>query len=343
MIAAELRRLLDPRPLGRREAREVFGALTSETSDDVDRAALLVALSSRRPGPVELAEFAREMRRRAVPFPIARTDLAVDLCGSGGARRPSFNVSTVSAFVTRAAGLKVAKHGNRSRGICGSSDLLAALGLPILTSIPFARASYRRYGIAFLHAPLFHPATRAVGPVRARLGVPTLFNRLGPLTNPARVRCQVAGSVDTESARVTAAALRALGVSRGITMASDDGCDEFSPKAATTAFAWTSARLRRLRIRPADLLVPDDRQGSWSALAPPAAAEEAQRILAGGGGARRGAVLLTSGAALWIAGRAPSLKAGVERARGALDSGAAEDLLEKLRSLAGQFPHSQEA
>jgi anthranilate phosphoribosyltransferase len=342
MTRAVLPRLLDPRRLTGSEVRSTFDALTSPGSDDLDRAALLVALSTRRPGPLELASFAREMRRRAVPFPIPAADRAIDLCGSGGARRPSFNVSTVSALVVRAAGLRVAKHGNRSRGICGSSDLLAALGLPILTSIPFARASYRRYGIAFLHAPLFHPATRAVAALRMRLGIPTIFNRLGPLSNPARARYQVSGAVDVGAALSTGEALRSLGVTRGISMASDDGCDEFSPKAPTTAVVWTRSRVRRRRVRPEEFLDADDRRGSWGALPPPAAADEAERILAGGGGARRGSVLLTSGAALWIAGRSPHLGEGVARAREALDSGRAEKLLAHLRALGERYPHSQE-
>ena len=342
MTAIDLGRLLDPRVLTAREARRAFDALTSETSDDVDRAAILLALSTRGSPPEELAAFAREMRRRAVPFPIPARDRPVDLCGSGGARRPSFNVSTVSAFVVRAAGLPVAKHGNRSRGVCGSSDLLTALGFPVLTSIPFARASYRRYGIAFLHAPLFHPSTRAVAPVRRRLGVPTIFNRLGPLSNPAQVRCQVTGTVDVPTAVTTAAVLRSLGVPRGAAMTSDDGCDEFSPVAPTTAIVWNPSRTHRLRIRPGAFLSADDQRGGWGPLPPPAAAEETERILAGGGGARRGSVLLTSGTALWVAGKARTLRAGVDRAREALDSGGAETVLNQLRALAAGYPRTQE-
>lgn len=338
MTGPVLPRLLEPRPLTAVEVRATFDALTAPGADDVDRLGLLLALTFRRENPSELAALAGEMRRRAVPFRISPRDAAIDLCGSGGAPRPSFNVSTVSALVVRAAGLPVAKHGNRSRRGCGSSDLLAALGLPILTSIPFARASYRRYGIAFLHAPLFHPATRALAPVRVRLPIPTIFNRLGPLSNPARVRCQVVGSADVPSAVTTATALRALGVGRGIAMSSDDGCDEFSPRAPTTAIVWVPGRVRRIRVRPEALLPSDDRRGSWDALPPPAAAEETERILAGGGGARRGSVLLTSGAALWVTGRSPTLRSGVERARDALDSGAPERLLADLRSLAERFP-----
>jgi anthranilate phosphoribosyltransferase len=343
MNATLLGRLLDPRPLGAPDARAVMDLLTAASSDDVDRATILVALSARGNPAEELVAFAREMRRRAVPFPIPARDRPIDLCGSGGAVRPSYNVSTVSAFVVRAAGLRVVKHGNRSRRVCGSSDLLAALGLPVQTSIPFAHASYRRLGLAFLHAPLFHPATSAVASVRLRLGIPTIFNRLGPLSNPARVRCQVTGVVHPSAALSTATVLRRLGVVRGAAMSSEDGCDEFSPTAPTTAVIWNGPRLRRIRIRPEQYLPPDDRRGSWGPLPPSAAADEAERILAGGGGARRGSVLLTSGAALWVAGTVDDLATGLRHAREALDSGAAETLLEELRAIASRYPKSQEA
>ena len=331
-------RLLDPRPLSAREVRATFACLIAERSSDAERAAVLVALAARPRRTSELVAFAREMRRRAVPFPIPARETAVDLCGSGGADRPSFNVSTVGALVVRAAGVPVVKHGNRSRGICGSSDLLEALGLPVTTSIAFARESHRRLGIAFLHAPLFHPATRAVAAVRRTLGIPTIFNRLGPLTNPARVRCQVSGATNVGHATEAAGALRALGVVRGLSMTSDDGCDEFSPRAPTTVVAWDTRGLHRSRLRPDTLLHHDDRRGDWGPLPPHRAADEAERILAGGGGARRGSVLLTGGAALWVAGRARSLAAGVGRARDALDSGEAERVLADLRALAERYP-----
>ena len=178
--------------------------------------------------------------------------------------------------------------------------------------------------------------------MRRRLGIPTIFNRLGPLSNPARVRFQVSGAVDLPSAAATARALRSLGLLRGITMTSDDGCDEFSPNAPTTAIAWNPAGSRRLRLRPADLLPADDRLGGWGPLTPPAAAEETERLLAGGGGARRGSILLTSGAALWVAGISPSIRLGVDRARDALDTGAAEKVLAQLRTLASKYPRNQE-
>lgn len=338
MIGATVGRLLKPRVLTPTEVRATFDALVAPDATDAERAAVLVGLAARPESATELAEFAREMRRRARPFPLARGDRPLDLCGSGGAPRPSFNVSTVSAFVVAAAGASVVKHGNRSaRGPCGSSDLLEALGLPVTTSEAFARESYRRYRLAFLHAPLFHPATKAVAAARKLLGIPTIFNRLGPLSNPARVPYQVVGMPHREAARLVASVLPQLGVARGLAMSSEDGCDEFSPRARTTAVVWSDGRSRSLTFRPETFLPPEDRRGDWGPLAPPEAAAEAERVLAGGGGARRGAVLLTAGAALWVARRSRSFREGVDRGRLALDDGSAERLLHEMQALAARY------
>ena len=343
MIADPLERLRDPHVLSPADARALFEVLLAPGTTEPDRVALLRAVSSRRESGAELARLATELRRRARPFPVPPRDGAIDLCGSGGARRPSFNVSTVSAFVVAAAGVPVVKHGNRSaRGPCGSSDLLLALGLPVDRSVAFAQASYRRYHLAFLHAPLFHPATRLVASARRALGVPTVFNRLGPLSNPARVRAQLVGVPTLAATRRMADALRRLGVRRGLAISSRDGCDEFSPQQPTDGIRWTGSGLRRITVWPEKFLEPDERSGEWGALPPVEAAEETERLLAGGGGARRGSVLLTSGAALWVEGRTRSLARGVVRAREALDAGAAEELLTDLRGLAVRFPVGEE-
>ncbi len=342
MIAPTLRRLLDRRALSAREAADAFDQLLRPEATDLERAALLVALGARELTEVELAAFAAEMRRRARRFPFPAGDAPIDLCGSGGARTPSFNVSTVSAFVVAAAGVPVIKHGNRSAsGICGSSDLLEALGLPVAGSPEFAASTYRARRLAFLHAPLFHPATRAVAEARRALGVPTVFNHLGPLSNPARVPYQLAGAASPELARRCAGALRRLGVRRGASMTSTDGCDEFSPRAPTLAYVWDRQRIVARRVRPETHLEAAERRGPWSALPPRQAAAEAERILRGGAGARRGSVLLTSGFALWIAGAARSMGDGLERARTVLDGGAAYELLGELRTLAKEPPEDQ--
>jgi anthranilate phosphoribosyltransferase len=336
---AILEQLLSQRDLSPRQVREVVARLVDPGTDDLSRAALLVALRAKGETPSEVQAFARELRRRSNTFPGPRGDGAVDLCGSGGARKPTFNVGTVSAFVVRAAGVPVAKHGNRSargsvKGYAGSSDLLEALGLPVTTSTDFARESYRRFELAFLHAPLYHTATSAVMPVRRGLGVPTIFNQLGPLTNPANVPFQVVGCPEPAVAERVARILPNLGVRAGMAVAGNDGTDEFSPNGTSTCVMWARGRQSHRIVDASDLLEPDDRRGAWGPLPAPAAAEEAVRLLAGGGGARRGSVLLTSGAALWVSGRAPDLPTGLQRAQLALDSGKAEALLRAMQDLA---------
>jgi len=336
-----VRRLEDPRPLHPHDARSAFDALVSKRTQDTERIAILLALARRPTDAGELTLFVREMQRRARPFPLLPGDRPIDLCGSGGARTPSFNVSTVSSFVVAAAGGSVVKHGNRtSRGLCGSSDLLEALGLPVVESVAFGRATYQRLKIAFLHAPLYHPSTRAVAAARRAIGIPTVFNKLGPLSNPARVSYQIVGVADPVTARCAAEVLRKLGRRRALTMTSVEGCDEFSPQLDTRTVIWDGRRLLRRTIHARDLLPPEDRRGAWGALPPDSAAEEARRVLAGGGGARRGSVLLTAAAALWIAGRANRLSDGVEQARAALDSGRAEAILETMVTIGRRYRHS---
>ncbi len=338
MTTPLLPRLLARRPLTAAEARRVFDRLVAPETEELERAAILVALASRPSPPSELAAFAREMRRRARPFPVPRADKAVDLCGSGGARTPSFNVSTASAFVVAAAGVSVVKHGNRSAtGVCGSSDLLEALGLPVTSAVGFARATYRAHRIAFLHAPLFHPAAKAVAAARRAVGIPTVFNRLGPLSNPAHVPFQLTGAPTPELARKAATVLGQLGVERALAMASEEGCDEFSPHRPTRTFQVQRRRVRAGRTRPETLLRPDERRGSWAPLAPADAAKEVERLFAGGSGARRGAVVLTAGEALSLTGEVASVAEGVQRARAAIDSGSAAGLLRELRQLAAPF------
>lgn len=335
-----LEALLAGRDLSDDEVDRLVSELVDPSFPDVERAALLIALRAKGETHEEIAAFARALRARSTPFPGPREAGAVDLCGSGGAPKPSFNVGTVGAFVVRAAGVPVAKHGNRSargaeRGWAGSSDLLEALGLPFLTSREFAAACFRETGITFLHAPLYHPATRAVTAVRRSLGVPTVFNWIGPLTNPAAVRYQLVGCPSRPVADQLAQVLPLLGVVRGATVVGSDGTDELSPTHRSHLTLFARGRRATRSIDPSALLEPDDRRGPWGPLPAAEAAREAERILAGGGGARRGSVLLTSGTALWVRGKVPTLTLGVQRATEALDSGDAEALLARVRELAG--------
>lgn len=347
MTGPILDQLLRQEELTSAQVRSAVAHLVDPMTDDLERAALLVAWRAKGETPREVQAFAREMRRRSNAFPVPRRDGAIDLCGSGGAPHPSFNVGTVSAFVVRAAGVPVAKHGNRSArgaraGYAGSSDLLEALGLPVTSSIDFARETYRRFGVAFLHAPLFHTATQAVATVRRGLGIPTIFNLLGPLTNPAAVPFQVVGCTGWEQVQRVAAVLPALGVRSGLAVTGDHGTDEFSPTGTSRGVVWSGQRRERRSFPAADFLSSDERRGQWGPLPGSAAAEEAIRLLAGGGGARRGSVLLTSAAAIWVSGRARSLRAGLLLAREALDSGSAQGLLEAVQTFAQSRPWGTE-
>jgi anthranilate phosphoribosyltransferase len=336
---AVLARVLERSAFTSTDARRIFDRLVDEGTPEIEKAGILVGLATRPLDARDLTAFAREMRRRANPFPVPRADAAIDLCGSGGAAVPSFNVSTVSAFVVAAAGVPVVKHGNRSAtGLCGSSDLLEALGLPVTSSIGFAEATYRAHRLAFLHAPLYHPATKSVSAVRRALGIPTIFNRLGPLTNPANVPYQLAGAADPLLARAYAQALPRLGVRRGASVSSDDGCDELSPVAPSTACLWGRAGRKTVRLQTPGLLQPPERKGSWGPLPPKEAAAEAESLLSGRGGARLGSVLLTSGLALWLVGRAGSIDDGVRLARGVVNGGDAAQLLAQLRRMARDDP-----
>lgn len=326
------------------EASEVALAIMEGHLPEEGVREVLTALASKPESDEEVIGFARAMRSKAISFPGPREEGATDLCGTGGAAAPSFNISTVSAFVVAGAGLPVAKHGNASaRGPCGSSDLLEALGLPVKTSLPFARTCWERARLVFLHAPLFHPATRLVAPIRRSLKIRTIFNQLGPLTNPAQVRFQVVGCFDREYGRRAARVLPVLGVERGAAVGSDRGEDELSSLGRSWAIPFPGDRIAGrertsgadLEILPEQLLHGTERAGSLQPRAPTEAAAQARALLEGrGDGALRGAVLLTSGLALKVAGHARDLSEGVQRAREALESGNARAKLESLETIA---------
>jgi anthranilate phosphoribosyltransferase len=307
-----------------------------------DRTAkLLVALAEKGETSDELVGFAKVLRERCLKFPGPREAGALDLCGTGGSRRPTFNISTVSAFVVAACGQPVAKHGNVSaRGPCGSTDLLTALGLPSERSIRFAEESWRRERLTFLHAPLYHTATKAVASVRKQLGGRTIFNQLGPLTNPAEVKVQLVGAYSDDYARRAGPALSRLGVERALFVHAEGEMDEFSSLGPTIVRAFGGTIPSdgiTILIDPDPMLHPEERKGDLSPRPPPQAAELALRVLEGkGDGAVRGAVLLTSAAALWASDEQMPLSGGVERARQAILSGAALAKLRALQELAQQ-------
>lgn len=331
-----LRKLVARSDLTVTEAGEVVRGLMEGRYPPPLAGAILTALAAKGESVDELYGFASVMREMATPFRPPGAEEAIDLCGTGGAATPTFNVSTVASFVVAAAGVPVVKHGNSSsRGPCGSSDLIEALGLPVKTSPAFAEESFRREGIAFLHAPLFHPLTRAVAPLRRALGIRTVFNQLGPLTNPAGVRRQLVGAYSIEYGRKALDVLTRLGCTSVVVAASDDGADELSPVMPTRLIRHDDHGTTLERVDPEDLLSPEEREHGWGPMPPPEAAAAALALLSGKDpSARTGAVILTSGVALWMAGMAGDIEGGTDAARGLIGSGAAHSKLESLRALA---------
>lgn len=259
----------------------------------------------------------------------------VDTCGTGGGTVTTFNISTVAALVAAAAGVRVAKHGNRSfTSRSGSADVLEALGVRIDLTPDAMGRTLARAGIVFMFAPLLHPAMRHVGPVRRELGIPTLMNLLGPLTNPAGVRRQVVGVSDPELLELVSRALLALGHERALVVHGAPGMDELSPLGPSQVVELRDGALSDFEVTPEDLGLPRAREEDIAGGEPDDNADLIRRILEGKAPAgARTVTLMNAAAALWVGGVVDSLEAGVSRAAEAVDSGAARSKLEMLRNV----------
>jgi anthranilate phosphoribosyltransferase len=263
-------------------------------------------------------------------------DGLVDTCGTGGGRVGTINISTAAAFVVAAAGVPVAKHGNRSyTSRSGSADVLEALGVDI--ALPPANAAdvLRRAGLVFLFAPIYHPAMRHAGPVRRELAVPTIMNLLGPLANPAGVRRQVVGVSSPDRAPLVAEALARLDATHALVLHAAVGMDEVSPSGATHVWEVREGRVETWAVSPESLGLACDDLDGLAGGEPVENAGRVERLLAGGGTTvERCAVLLNAAAALYVAGRGWSMAAAATRAREVLESGAGATVLAELRRAA---------
>ena len=293
-------------------------------------AALLMGLAMKGERPEEIVGLARTMRAHAVPF--ARDDGQVfDTCGTGGDRAGTVNVSTAAALVLAGAGVRVAKHGNRSvSSRCGSADVFEALGVTITAPPGAAERSLREAGIAFLFAPSFHPAMKHAAPTRKELGLRTAFNLLGPLTNPAAPARQIVGVPRPELTELVARALLLLGSERVWVVHGADGLDEISTTGYTKVSEGHAGSVRTFHIHPADFGL---RKAPLAALAGGDSRTNAKiltALLHGEPGPVRDIVLLNAGAGLFVAGDAASIQEGIARAEAALDNGAAARALAAL-------------
>jgi anthranilate phosphoribosyltransferase len=306
--------------------REVMDGAASEAQ----AAAFLIALRTKGETVEELVGLARTMRSLARTVDVGRGDL-LDTAGTGGGR-PTFNVSTCAAFVAAGTGCVVAKHGNRSAtGKSGSADVLEALGANIDLEPAAVASCIEAVGFGFMFAPHHHQAMRYVIPVRRELGVRTIFNFLGPLTNPAGATRQVIGVSDPRYIETIAAALRALGGRTALVVSSEDGLDEISVSGATRAVELRDGEIRSFSITPEGLGVSSYPAEAVGAADPSQSAAVARAVMSGGGsGAERALVAVNAGAAIYVGGGAGSLEEGVRRAEEALDSGSALDAMERF-------------
>jgi len=320
------------RSLSEEEAESAMRALLAGESTPVLTAAFLTALRIKGESVDELTGFARAMRAASAPLPI---DPAVrpllDTCGTGGGGKGTFNISTVTAIVVAGAGVRVAKHGNRSiSSQCGSADLLEALGVGTHVTPDVAAASIRDAGIGFLFAPAFHSAMKHVQPVRLELKMRTAFNYLGPLSNPARAEIQVCGTWSESAAEKIAGALARLGLERGYVVHGSDGLGELTVTGPSIVFDVRAGEVSRMTLAPEDFGLA--RHPFESLLGGDVGRNRAiaQWVLSGEPGAPRDIVLMNASLALVAAGKVADWKSGVALAAQSIDSGAA---LEKLAAL----------
>jgi anthranilate phosphoribosyltransferase len=315
------------------EAESAFYAVMDGRATAVQIAALLVALRTRGERPSEIAGGVRALRRAMVPVP-ADADGLVDTCGTGGGAFGTFNISTAAALLAAGAGVRIAKHGNRSfTSRCGSADVLAAMGVTIELAPEAMGQVLADAGIVFMFAPLLHPAMRHVAPVRRELGLGTIMNVLGPLTNPAGARRQVVGVADPALLDLIAGGLRELGHERALVVHGQPGMDEISPIGTTDVIELKHGELSRYTIEPRDLIGeatfdPADLAGGD----PADNARVVRGVLAGEiRGAARAAVLINAAAALYVADRVDALAGGVALAEATLDEGGGLLAFERLR------------
>lgn len=325
-----LRRVTSGESLGRDEAEDLFGRMIDGEVSDPLKAALLVALRMKGEAVAEMAGAAAAMRRRATRIP-HRREAVVDTCGTGGDGRGTFNISTAAALVAAAAGAPVAKHGNRSiSSRSGSADVLAALGVRLDEDAATAGRALEEVGICFLFAPYFHPGMREVMPVRRELALRTIFNLLGPLTNPAGARRQLMGVYAASLVEPIGHVLAELGTEHALVVHGDDGLDEITTTGVTRVCEVRGGEVRAYTIEPEALGIRRAELGELAGGGPDENAELMRQVLASGTGPLADITVLNAGAALYVAGLAADLATGVEQARAALVSGKAADKLAQL-------------
>jgi len=341
MIVEAIRKAVDRKDLTREEAFAVMDAIMSGQATDAQIASFLTALRMKGETVEELIGFARVMREKVSPVKtrhrvqasLSGTDreMLVDTCGTGGDATGTFNVSTATAFVVAGAGVPVAKHGNRSvSSLCGSADVVEALGVRLDLSPERVGKCVDEVGIGFCYAPLLHKAMKFVMLARREIRIRTVFNILGPLTNPAHALAQVIGVYDGKLTEVMAWVLKELGTVRAFVVHGEDGLDEISTTSESRISELRHNQVQTYTVRPEDFGLTRTRMAELQGGSAADNAEIIRHIMKGERGPKRDIVVLNAGAAIAAGGKAEDIGAGVALAQRSIDSGAA---LEKLNRL----------
>jgi len=320
------------------QVADAVGVLVRDEAAPECAAAFLMGLRVQGELGAEVAGAARALRAAMRRVPVSDGTVLVDTAGTGGGIVGTFNVSTAAAVVAAGAGARVAKHGNRSyTSRCGSADVLEALGIDLASQAERAEQVLHEVGMVFLFAPAFHPAMRHIAPVRRSLAVPTVMNLIGPLANPAGVACQVVGVADRSRAPVVADALRRLGSHHALVVHAEVGMDEIAPAGVTHVWEVRDGRVGTWVLDPGDFGLAHADLAALRGGEPAANAARVERLLRtpGDDPVGRAAVVLNAGAALYVAGVAPRMREGVERADRALRDGSGLRILEDLRRVSG--------
>jgi len=330
MFKTYLKQIIQRQNLTADQMTEMMNIVLTGQATEAQIGAMMAALATKGETFEELAGAAQAMRRNARRIQAVGSPV-MDTCGTGGDGAQTFNISTTTAFVVAGCGITVAKHGNRAvSSKCGSADVLEALGVKLTTPPEIVEEAVAAVGIGFLFAPLYHSAMKYAAKPRQELGVRSIFNMLGPLTNPASANCQLLGVFAPPLTEMFAQALKLLGTQSAMVVHGHDGLDEISICAPTRISELKAGAIRTYDLQPEQyfgrLADPKDLAGGDARQN----AAITRSILSGEKGARRDVVLINAGAALVAAGKANSLKNGIEKAAGAIDSGKALEKLEKL-------------
>ena len=338
MLRESLSRVVEGQNLDVEAMTAAVGAIMEGQATGAQIGAFLTALRLKGETEEEIAGAATALRDRCVRLPgldEATANGLIDTCGTGGDGAGTVNVSTLAALTAAGAGARVAKHGNRSvSSLCGSADLLTALGVRIDVSPEVAARCLKEAGFAFLFAPLYHPAMKSVAPVRQEMGIRTLFNLIGPLCNPAGVRRQIMGVYSEDLVEIIARVLGKLGCDRAMVVASQDGLDEISVCAPTTiADLYKDGTLEVKTLDPDDLGIKTHQPDSLKGGEPEHNAVLSLDLLKGAHGAVRDAVIVNAGAALLVSGKAADMDEGMKMAGESIDSGSALNVLETVKGI----------